>query len=63
MTKNIREAWVVFGPGFSGQYDSYEEARGVIETNGCGAIFVRIDLVEKLVNSLRFVKQPDNSTE
>ncbi|MEW6212919.1 MAG: hypothetical protein AB1631_31640 [Acidobacteriota bacterium] len=34
----------VLGPGFSGEYDAIEDAQEVIDTNKCGAIYLRLDL-------------------
>ncbi len=37
--------YVAYGPGYSGSYDTMEEACNVLESNGGkGAIYVRIDL-------------------
>lgn len=37
--------YVAYGPGFSGSYDTIEEAYDVLENNGGnGAIYIRIDL-------------------
>lgn len=32
--------YVAYGPGFSGGYDTFEEARAVVRTNGAGSVYM-----------------------
>lgn len=52
--------YVAYGPGFSGDYDTLEEAREVLANNwnwGESHIYVRLDLVTDLAGLLILAKK------